>query len=134
MDMLDNSIHLLPTVVNKWDCLNLGGEWVNQDMNFDNIYTSIITLQAFASTEGWIGIMWSSVDGNGIDQQPVRDNAPYWIILYIFIVIALCLLVINLFVGEIISSFTIEKDKLLQNNKLPRKARKFVNIQLAAYS
>jgi hypothetical protein len=134
MDMLDNSIHLLPTVVNKWDCLNLGGEWVNQDMNFDNIYTSIITLQAFASTEGWIGIMWSSVDGNGIDQQPVRDNAPYWIILYIFIVIALCLLVINLFVGEIISSFTEEKDKLLQNNKLPRKARKFVNIQLAAYS
>ena len=57
--------------------------------------------------------MWYSVDANGVDQQPVRDNAPYWIILYIFMVIALCLLVINLFVGEVVSSFGIERDKLL---------------------
>lgn len=99
-------------------------------MNFDNIYTSMITLQAFASTEGWISIMWSSVDANGVDMQPVRDNAPYWIILYIFMVVALCLLVINLFVGEVVSSFAIEKDKLLQNNILPSKAKKFVTIQL----
>jgi hypothetical protein len=113
MSMLDDSSTLMPLVHDKWDCLNMGGEWVNQDMNFDNIWTSIITLQAFASTEGWISVMWYSVDANGVDQQPVRDNAPYWIILYIFMVIALCLLVINLFVGEVVSSFGIERDKLL---------------------
>ena len=33
------------TVVDtKWDCLNYGGEWVNQDINFDNTINSIMAM------------------------------------------------------------------------------------------
>lgn len=33
------------TLINsKWDCLNHGGEWVNNDFHFDNVGASIITL------------------------------------------------------------------------------------------
>jgi hypothetical protein len=49
-------------------------------------------------------------------------------------VIILCLLTMNLFVGEIISSFNREKDALLHNNRLTPTEKKWANIQLMAYS
>ena len=36
--------------------------------------------------------MWDSVDANEVDQVPVTDNNPVFIILYIFLVIILCVL------------------------------------------
>lgn len=57
--------------MNKWDCLNYGGEWINPDLNFDTMKSSVITLFTVQSTEGWIGVMWSAVDGVGIDKQPI---------------------------------------------------------------
>lgn len=51
----------------KFDCLNYGGEWLNPDLNFDNTVQSILTLMTIQTTEGWIGVMWSSVDAVGID-------------------------------------------------------------------
>jgi len=49
-------------VYNKWDCLNLGGEWINSDRNFDNILDGIKTLFEMSSTEGWTDVMWAGVD------------------------------------------------------------------------
>jgi len=31
-------------VKDKWDCLNYGGDWLNQDMNFDTTLMSMLTL------------------------------------------------------------------------------------------
>lgn len=31
-------------VLTKWDCLNLGGAWLNADSNFDNIFESTLLL------------------------------------------------------------------------------------------
>lgn len=52
-------------IQNKWDCLNYGGEWVNPDLNFDSTSTSLLTLFTVQSTEGWIDVMWNSVDSVG---------------------------------------------------------------------
>ena len=51
----------------KWDCLNLGGEWVEPDMNFDNTLAGMLTLFVFQSREGWIDLMWTSVDATSVD-------------------------------------------------------------------
>lgn len=60
----------LELIIDKWDCINYGGEWYNPDLNFDTTFNSFITLFTVQSTEGWIGVMWDSVDAVGIDMQP----------------------------------------------------------------
>jgi hypothetical protein len=60
-----------PLITDKWDCLNYGGEWINADLNFDTTITSMITLFTVQSTEGWIDVMWSAVDGVGYDMAPI---------------------------------------------------------------
>lgn len=31
----------------------MGGEWINADFHFDNIFASLMTLFSIQSTEGW---------------------------------------------------------------------------------
>jgi hypothetical protein len=61
-----------------------------------------LTLFTIATTEGWIGVMWDSVDAVGPDIVPIRNNMRVYIILYVVIVILNCLLFVNLFVGEVL--------------------------------
>jgi hypothetical protein len=55
----------MESVTDRNDCLNLGGEWANADQNFDTSLNSYVTLLSMATTEGWIGVMWNSVDAVG---------------------------------------------------------------------
>ena len=61
-------------ILTSEDCLNYGGEWINKDFNYDNIVSSMITLSSISSTEGWIDVMWSSVDANGRGNVPVVNK------------------------------------------------------------
>lgn len=48
-----------------WDCLYYGGEWITPDFNFDTTVDSMLTLLSIQSTEGWIGVMFGTVDAVG---------------------------------------------------------------------
>lgn len=48
------SINFIQT---KWDCLDYGGDWINQDVNFDNIINSVSGIFQLCTTEGWMRIM-----------------------------------------------------------------------------
>jgi hypothetical protein len=48
-----------------WDCINHGGEWVNNDFHFDTTMRSVLTLFTLQSTEGWVDNMWSEVAARG---------------------------------------------------------------------
>jgi len=89
-------------VKTKWDCISYGGEWVSPELNFDDTLRGILTLFIFQSREGWVGLMWDSVDAKGVDEVPVRNNNVFLIILFIFLVIILCLLFVNMFVKIVI--------------------------------
>ena len=39
------------------DCYDYGGNWINEDYNFDNVLNAMVTLFVIATTEGWIDIM-----------------------------------------------------------------------------
>jgi len=54
-------------VTDKFDCIDYGGEWVNNLSNFDNVKNSMITLFNIMTTEGWIDVMWLAVDSTKID-------------------------------------------------------------------
>merc|ERR1740139_1983369 len=63
-------------ILTKSDCLNYGGEWTNRDLNFDTTSQAFVTLFTVQSTEGWIDVMWNSVDAVGIDKEPIGGYRP----------------------------------------------------------
>ena len=87
-------------------------------MNFDDTLRGMLSLFIFQSREGWVGLMWDSVDAKGVDEVPVRNNNAVYIILYIFLVIMLCLLFVNMFVRVVIQTYTLQKDFLSFNRLL----------------
>jgi hypothetical protein len=48
---------ILQIIIDKWDCFDYGGDWVNADTTFDNIIKAISTMFQLSTTEGWINIM-----------------------------------------------------------------------------
>jgi len=57
-------------IVDKWDCINYGGEWLNPYLHFDDTLWSLLTLFTIQTTEGWIGVMWDATNAVGVDLQP----------------------------------------------------------------
>lgn len=53
-------------IVTKYDCLNWGGEWMNEHFNFDNIGNAILLLYSI-STVDWNNAMMKAVSATGID-------------------------------------------------------------------
>lgn len=50
--------------------MNYGGDWINNDLNFDNILSAMVSLYVLSTTEGWVDIMWYGTDTRGIDLNP----------------------------------------------------------------
>jgi len=96
-------------VVDKFTCLDYGGEWVNQLSNFDNVKNSMITLFNIMTTEGWIDVMWLAVDSTKIDRIPEKDSKPVSVIFFIIIIFFFHLFILNMFVGIVINVFAQEK-------------------------
>lgn len=48
---------MLKQVIDKWNCFDFGGDWINQDTNYDSIFQAISTLFQFCTTENWMKIM-----------------------------------------------------------------------------
>lgn len=116
-----------------WDCLNFGGEWVNNDFHFDNTLRSVLTLFCLQSTEGWVDNMWSEVASRGPYEQPVTLSKPIFIIFGLLIEILINLLFLNLFVGVVIETFNQEKEKINKNNLLTEQQKKWIQVQLMGY-
>lgn len=93
-------------IVHKWDCLNYGGEWIKPDLNFDNIGHAMLGLSSIQSHEGWIDMMWASVDATEVDYAPVENNRfLIFVPLTLAIIFIVVLLFLNLFVGVVIETF-----------------------------
>lgn len=60
----------------KDDCLSMGGEWANDQINFDNVGNAMMTLFQMMTTEGWMTVMYNGIDAVGVDKQPKKDNKP----------------------------------------------------------
>lgn len=105
-------------IVEKWDCINYGGEWQNPYLHFDDTLWSLLTLFTIQTTEGWIGVMWTSTDAVGVDLQPIPNYNPYMVIVFVILVIIISMLFLNLFVGVVIDTFNKEKTRLTMNHSL----------------
>ena len=54
-------------VDDKWDCLNIGAQWKNSFLNFDNTGNSMVSIFIVSSTFEWTSIMYNVVSIRGLD-------------------------------------------------------------------
>ncbi|KAL4468535.1 hypothetical protein ABPG74_005038 [Tetrahymena malaccensis] len=101
-------------VVSKADCLDLGGDWMESDYNYDNIIKSVQILYNIQSSEGWSQIMFDTYDSQGKDLTHQYQSHSYWAIFFIqfYFIAFVCFL--NMFVGLMVESFNelLEKENL----------------------
>ena len=97
---------------NKWQCLNLGQEWENSYLNFDNILQSMSSLFVVSNSIGWAEIMYHASKVRGIDMTSNYEDAIKVIPTVFFIVIVTFgnFFLINLFIGVIISKYNRERE------------------------
>lgn len=93
----------------------------------------MMTLLVMSSTEGWIGVMWDSVDARKPYQSPLEGANNLTIVLFVVIIIALCLLFLNLFVGVVIETFNREKDNTTLARLLKIEQRTWIRMQISLY-
>ena len=117
----------------KWDCLDYGGDWVNQEGNFDNVVNAMVTMFGMMSTEGWLEVMWAAVDSTEVHQVPSRNNQMGFIVFFSFFMIIGSLFILNLFVGVVINTFNIEKEKLSRNNLMTEVQNEYVEVLIKCY-
>lgn len=53
--------------MDKQGCIDAGGLWANQDINFDNVVNAMTTLFQMLTTEGWMTVMYNGMDATDID-------------------------------------------------------------------
>ena len=93
----------------------------------------MLTLMTIQTTEGWIGVMWDSVDAVGIDMEPERDYNQWYIVFYFFLIVIICMLFLNLFVGIVCDTYNNEKSLLMCNHMLSDNEKSWILVKLMAY-
>ena len=128
----------VPTLLNgrildKLDCMDVGGDWVNKDQNFDDVLMACLTLFNVMTTEGWLGVMWDAVDSNSIDMMPMLNHNRFSVFFFIFFIIMGSLFILNMFVGVVISVFNAQKEKLELNHLLTNMQRDWCDCLICIY-
>ena len=78
----------------------------------------MLTLFSGWACEGWLDIMWQMIDTNGEEMTPIYDNSRYYCAITILCCLLLYMIFLNLFIGVVVQSFNIEKEKMTNNHKL----------------
>lgn len=120
-------------IISKWDCLNVGGDWINSVLNFDNVLQSLASLFVLSSTEGWADIMYQGVDATDIDLNPKEDNNTAWAFFFMSFMIIGSLFMLNLFVSIVVNTYYVEKDKLYKNEQLSKYQKLWLQIQAMCF-
>uniref|UniRef100_H3AX67 Sodium channel protein n=1 Tax=Latimeria chalumnae TaxID=7897 RepID=H3AX67_LATCH len=112
---LDENGNRLPITVvnNRSECesnANKGYQWVNAEINFDNILSTYIILLQVATFEGWVEIMAIAADTRGVDIQPETGANIYSLLYFVAFIVVGSFFTLNLFIGVIIDNFnTVHK-------------------------
>jgi hypothetical protein len=76
---------------------------------------------AIMCTEGWLSIYQTALNSpNSHYKMPEVNNHPEAILYFVISIVVSSLFILNMFVGVVISTFNIEKEKLSHNTHLTK--------------
>lgn len=126
--MITDKLTVQSFIQTKTDCFDYGGDWINSDLNYDNIVNSFFSLFQIVSGEGWSLLMYSLltkfffkycvilifrynvIDAIKVDRQPEIGYNKTWSFFFIISFFIGKILLINMFVGIIIENIMLIRD------------------------
>jgi hypothetical protein len=76
--------------------------WVNLDYTFDHIGRAFLTLFEIGTLSNWHYVMYAALDVTEKDEQPKRNNSPWFSLYFIVFIIFGAFFLVNFFIGVII--------------------------------
>ncbi|CAN9512133.1 unnamed protein product [Ophioblennius macclurei] len=107
-------------------------EWINSELNFDNILNGMLTLFTISTFEGWPKILYKAIDSNLEDTGPLYNNRVAISIFFIIYLILIAFFMMNIFVGFVIVTFQEQGEQEFQNCELDKNQRQCVQYALKA--
>ena len=115
-DFLNVPTEYMTKVIDKWTCLDYGGEWVTPYPNLDNIGTGFILFFEMMTTDNWSKYMFFSMDATSFNTQPVVNNSKRWCLFYIVYMLFSFFFILNLSIVILSDNFKKEKEKIENNH------------------
>lgn len=113
----------------KSDCFDYGGDWLNQDLNLDNVGSAMATLLKVSTTDGWVDDMMNMVNAVGVNKNPVYNYSLFWkYFMMVFISIS-TFMMLNLFTSLVVNSYQQEKDKQIGIANLTLQQKDWIKLQ-----
>jgi len=126
---LDPSGRHMPLIETRDDCIAAGGDWVNNDSNFDNLGAALVTLLHVSMGEGWLEVLIAIVDSRGINLQP-RKGARIQLALPVILFVALSnFCMANLTIGVLVDQYMTTKAEVNHISELDEKERQWIEMQ-----
>ncbi|KAB5536707.1 hypothetical protein PHYPO_G00110550 [Pangasianodon hypophthalmus] len=119
----DNALHEM--VIRK-------REWINSDLNFDNVLNGMLALFTASTFEGWPKLLYKAIDSNMEDVGPVYNNRIGISIFFIVYLILIAFFMMNIFVGFVIVTFQEQGEQEYKNCELDKNQRQCVQYALKA--
>ena len=95
----------------KFDCFDNGGDWMDEDIAYNSLLTSMLSLFEISSCQGWTALMVKSIDGMAVDKEPTEDANPLKALFFIVYFFISNFILLNMFVGIIIENIIVNKNK-----------------------
>ncbi|KAJ9468915.1 Muscle calcium channel subunit alpha-1 [Diplonema papillatum] len=93
-----------------WDGIPMTVEtdrmWVNSRANFDHLGAALFTLFEVAIGEGWVTIMYRSIDSKTAGQGASRNARPFVSLFFVAFVTIGSFFAVNLFIGMLVDKFS----------------------------
>ena len=118
----------------KTDCFDVGGDWVNQDFNMDNVWMAMACLLAISTTDNWMQTMFNMMDSVGIDKGPVLNYGMIWKYFSIVFISISTFVVLNLFTSLVVDSYQREKDKGIGISSVSHHQKEWIKLQMRIFS
>ncbi|XP_030634203.1 LOW QUALITY PROTEIN: calcium channel, voltage-dependent, L type, alpha 1S subunit, a [Chanos chanos] len=107
-------------------------EWINSDLNFDNVLNGMLALFTVSTFEGWPKLLYKAIDSNMEDVGPVYNNRIEISIFFIVYLILIAFFMMNIFVGFVIVTFQEQGEQEYKNCELDKNQRQCVQYALKA--
>lgn len=100
--------------LDRQTCVDIGGDWLNYGVNFDNVYQACRSLFVMSTGDGWFDQLWKSFDSNSVIEYPPGVQYPefgYMRWIYIVFMILFFFFLLDVFTGTIIHEYYKQKNK-----------------------
>ncbi|XP_036388275.1 calcium channel, voltage-dependent, L type, alpha 1S subunit, a [Megalops cyprinoides] len=107
-------------------------EWINSDLNFDNVLNGMLALFTVSTFEGWPQLLYKAIDSHTEDMGPLYNNRIEISIFFIVYIILIAFFMMNIFVGFVIVTFQEQGEQEYKNCELDKNQRQCVQYALKA--